>query len=80
MSIKLYYLFSHLDYFPENLGDVGEKQGETFHEDISTMQGRYQGRWDSHMMAGYSLALIRDCTEQSHSRKSNKRTFLQING
>ena len=25
MSIKLYSLFSHLDYFPENLGDVREE-------------------------------------------------------
>ena len=34
MSIKLYHLFSHLDYFSENLGDVSEEQGERFHQDI----------------------------------------------
>ena len=34
MSIKLHYLFSHLDYFPENLGDVSEEQGVRFHQDI----------------------------------------------
>ena len=27
MSMKLHYLFSHLDYFPANLGDVSEDQG-----------------------------------------------------
>ena len=27
MSIKLHYLFSYLDYFPANLGDVSEEQG-----------------------------------------------------
>ena len=27
MSIKLHYLFSHLHYFPVNLGDVSEEQG-----------------------------------------------------
>ena len=48
MSIKLHYLFSHLDYFPENLGDVSKEQGERFHQDIRTMEKRYQGRWDSH--------------------------------
>ena len=53
MSIKLHYLFSHQDYFPENLGDVSEEQGERFHQDIRTMEERYQGRWDSHMMADY---------------------------
>ena len=53
MSIKLHYLFSHLDYFPETLGDVREEQRERLHHDIRTMEGRYQGCWGSHMMAGY---------------------------
>ena len=79
MSIKLYYLFSHLDYFPETLGDVSEEQRERFHHDIRTMEGRYQGRWGSYMTADYCWTLIRDCTKQSHSRKSYKRTLLQIN-
>ena len=77
MSIKLHYLFSHLDYFPENLGDVSEEQGERFHQDIGTMKERYQGRWNFHDGRLY-LALICDCTEHSHSRKSYKGTFLQI--
>ena len=34
MSIKLYYLFSHLDYFPENLDDVFEEKGQRFQQDI----------------------------------------------
>ena len=41
MSIKLHYLFSHLDYFPENLGNVSEEQGERFHQDITVMKERY---------------------------------------
>ena len=31
MSIKLHHLFSHLNYFPENLGDVSEDKRERFH-------------------------------------------------
>ena len=72
ISIKLHYLFSHIDYFLENLGDVSEELGERFHEDIRTMVERYQGRWDSYMMADYCWTLIHDCTEQSHRRKSYK--------
>ena len=53
MSIKLHYLFNHRDYFLENLGDVSEEQGERFHQVMRTMEERYQGRWDSHMMADY---------------------------
>ena len=41
MSIKLHYLFSHLDYFLANLGDVKEEQGERFHQDIKIMEERY---------------------------------------
>ena len=44
MTIKLHYLFSHLDYCLENLGDVSEEQGEQFHQDIKIMEERYQGR------------------------------------
>ena len=42
MSIKLHYLFSHLDYFPENLGDISEEQEKRFHQDIRKMEERYR--------------------------------------
>ena len=44
MSIKLHYINSHLDQFPENLGDVSEEQGERFHQDLKTIDDCYQGR------------------------------------
>ena len=78
MSIKLHYLFSHLDYFPESLGDVSKEQGEQFHQDIKIMQERYHNRWDAHMMSDYCWTLIWDCARQSYNRKSYKRTFLQL--
>jgi hypothetical protein len=78
MSIKIHYLFSHLDKFPENLGDVSEEQGERFHQDIKTMEERYQGRWNANMMADYCWSLMRDCTQETHKRKSYKRSFLQM--
>ena len=34
MSIKLHFLHSHLDRFPENLRDASDEQGERFHQDI----------------------------------------------
>ena len=46
--------------FPENLGDVSEEQGD---QDIKIMEERYQGRWDSNMMADYCWALMRDFPE-----------------
>ncbi|KAI6658277.1 hypothetical protein LOD99_15546 [Oopsacas minuta] len=45
MSTTLHCLYSHLERFPENLGDLSEEQGERFHQDIRTMEERYQGQW-----------------------------------
>jgi len=30
MSIKLHFLYSYLDHFSENLGDLSDEQGEHF--------------------------------------------------
>ena len=31
MSVKVHFLHSHLEYFPENLGALNEEQGKRFH-------------------------------------------------
>ena len=38
MSVKVHFLHSHVDYFPDNIGAVSEEQGERFHQDIKTME------------------------------------------
>ena len=43
MSIKLHFLYSHLDCFPENLDNLSDEQGLQFHLDINEMEVRYQG-------------------------------------
>ena len=78
MSIKMHFLNSHLDRFPENLGDVSDEQGERFHQDIKEMENRYQGRWDEVMMADYCWCLKRE-TSATHSRLSKKRKFMPKN-
>ena len=70
MSIKVHYLHSHLDWFPENLGDVTEEQGERFSQDIKVVEKRCQGRWDCNMMADYCWSLKWDCPDLVHTRKS----------
>ena len=69
MSIKLYYLHSHLDKFPENLVNISNEQGERFHQDLREMENRYQGRWDEVMMADYCWCLKRDVSTVEHARK-----------
>ena len=75
MSIKVHYLDSHLDRFPENLGDFSEERGKRFHQDIKIIEKRYQGRWNANMMADYCWNLQRDNVSTSHSRKSEKENF-----
>lgn len=76
MSIKVHFLHSHLHRFPENLGDLSEEQGERFHQDIRTMEERYQGHWDAHMMADYCWSIKNNPREPSQARKSYKRKFF----
>ena len=76
MSIKMHYLFSHMDRFPENLGSMSDEQGERFHQDIKEMETRYQGRWDAVMMADYCWTLKRDIPAAEHSRKSKTLKFM----
>ena len=76
MSIKMHFLHLHLDYFPANCGDYSEKQGERFHQDIKTMETRYQGRWDINMLADYCWCLKRDEPTSLHKRKSSRTSFL----
>ncbi|UYV76875.1 LAMA2 [Cordylochernes scorpioides] len=62
MSLKIHFLHSHLDFFPENLGAVSDEHGERFHQDISSMEKRYQefetGRDIGMKEAGWSNRLI----------------------
>jgi len=40
MSLKIHFLESHLDFFPENLSEVSDEHGERFHKDIIAMESR----------------------------------------
>ncbi|CAG9831070.1 unnamed protein product [Diabrotica balteata] len=50
MSVKLYFLDSHVDYFPENLRAVSKELEARFYQDIKEMKRRYQGTWGIRMM------------------------------
>ena len=52
-SLKMHFLFSHLDFFPPNLGKVSDEQGERFHQDISIIERLYRGRFGINMMGDF---------------------------
>ena len=41
MSVKMHYLFSHMDRFSGNLGSMSDEQGEKFQLDLKEMETRY---------------------------------------
>lgn len=69
MSLKIHFLHSHLDFFPSNCGAFSDEHGERFHQDISAMERRYQGKWNSSMLADYCWNVMRDAPDADYKRK-----------
>ena len=81
MSITINFLNSHSDYFPISFGDYSEEKGERFHQDLATIEERYQGYYNVNMLAVYCWCLNRDIpiiddVEINHIRRKLKRSFL----
>jgi len=70
MRLKIHFLGSQLEIFPENLGEVGDEHGERFHPDIMAMKKRYQGKWTSSMLVDNCWTLKRDVPDAKYRRKS----------
>ncbi|CAB3229261.1 unnamed protein product [Arctia plantaginis] len=70
MSLKIHFLDSHLDLFPPNLGAVSDEHGARFHQDIFTIEKRYQGKLSPTMLADYCWGLQRDVPDAKYRRKS----------
>ncbi|GBN82572.1 hypothetical protein AVEN_182818-1, partial [Araneus ventricosus] len=69
MSLKIHFLHSHLEFYPENLGSVSDEHGEQFHQAISNMGARYQGKWNPKMLADYFWTFKMDIPQAKHSRQ-----------
>ena len=54
MSLKMHFLFSHLDFFPFNCVAVSDEYVERFHQDISIMERRHKGKWSTAVLRNYS--------------------------
>ncbi|GBM00523.1 hypothetical protein AVEN_77698-1 [Araneus ventricosus] len=73
MSLKIRSLHSHLEFFPKNLGSASTEHGERFHQDISNMGARYQGKWNPKMLADYCWTLKMDIPQAKYSRQAHKK-------
>ena len=59
MSLKIHFLHSHWHFLPENCGAVSDEHGERFHQVISSLERRYQGKWNCTMLDDYCLTLVK---------------------
>jgi hypothetical protein len=76
MSRKMHFLHSHLDSFQVNCGAVSDKHGECFHQDISAMENRYNGKWSAAMLADYCWMVEEGCSGNSVQATSEKAPCL----
>jgi hypothetical protein len=57
------------------LSQNSDEHGERFHQDISNMEKRYQGKWSLSMLTDYCWTLKRDVPQATYNRKSTTVTF-----
>jgi hypothetical protein len=60
ISLKIHFLYSHLDFTPNNLGAVSDEQSKRFQHTVSIMEQYYQGRWNQAMIEDYCWFFQRD--------------------
>lgn len=72
ISIKVPFLHSHLDYSPKNLGAVIKKQGGRIHQYMKEMEKRYQGKWNTSLIADYCWIFKKDDPFKVHKKKKSK--------
>ena len=70
MSLKTHFLHLHLDFFPEDCGAVSDENGERFHQDVSSMEKRYQDKWNCAMLTDYCRTLTRDAPTMEYKRQA----------
>ena len=71
MSLKLRFLHSHWNFFPENTGADSDKHSKVFHQRISQIKNRYGGKWRPNMLADNCWSLIRETSAGENKRQKN---------
>ena len=55
---------------------MNDEHGERFHQDISSVEKRYQGKWKCAMFADYYWTLARDVPTMEYKRQVFKKKSL----
>ena len=52
---------------------MSDEHGERFHQDISSMEKRYKGKWSCAMLADYRWTLARDDPTVEYKRQATRK-------
>ncbi|GBM27585.1 hypothetical protein AVEN_35251-1 [Araneus ventricosus] len=77
MPLKIHFLDSHLNFFPDNCGQVSDEHGESFHQDMANMEKRYQGNWFTAMLAPILLDAHQRCSPRPLQATGQKKSKVQ---
>ncbi|KAF2350797.1 Reverse transcriptase domain [Trinorchestia longiramus] len=82
MSLKVHFLHSHLDFFPENLGGVSDKHGERFHQEIAAIEKRYQQTFRRYPLIKkiFNTELHNNTKRWLANYLSGRQTYVHYNG
>ena len=59
-----------------NCAAVSDEYGERFHQDISLMEKRYEGKWNCAMLADYCWTLARDAPTTEYKRQAKRKKYV----
>jgi len=51
ISLKLHFLHSHPEFFPQNLGEVSDEYGDRYDQDTAMTEKLFVGRWNWGILA-----------------------------
>jgi len=78
MSLEIHFLHSHSDFFSENCNAVSDEHRGRSHQDISSTEKRYQGKWNCAMLTDYCRTLARDVHTMEYKRQAKKKKNLFV--
>ena len=71
MSLKMHFLYSRLNFFPLNCGDMSDEHGGRFHQDISVVE-RYKWKWSAAMLGDYCWMMRSGAPETKYHRQAKR--------
>ena len=75
MSIKIHFLHFHLGFFPENLVKLSDEQGDRFHQEMSAIEKRFEGKSQVRMLPNYWCSLKRKTDDLAYTRRRSSKHF-----